>query len=204
MSKKQQMGTLSAVAAAAIVSVGLAAGKVLGKTRDVAYTYRAPAGFAGDINRAHPFSVEPNLPDATNPPLLYGNAVMVNGSTGGVRQMLAGDTSVVRIYGVVARDWPTQQNSGGMATQTGTLAPPTNRALSIITDGYVMVRVNGTPQKNGTVYVWVAASTGNHIQGTFEATASAGNTITLVNARWNSPPDANGIAEIYLGHAPAA
>ena len=29
------------------------------KTRDVAFTFRMGAGFAGDVNRTHPASIEP-------------------------------------------------------------------------------------------------------------------------------------------------
>jgi hypothetical protein len=201
--KKQHIGSLSQVAAAAIIATGLTAGKVYAKTRDVAYTYRAPAGFAGDINRAHPFSVEPALPNAANPPLLYGDAVMVDSATNSVRQILSTDTAVIRIYGIVSRDYPTQQTTGGMSTTPGTQVPPTNRALSIMRWGYAMVRVNGTPRKNDPVFLWVAASTGNHVQGTFETAASAGNTAALTNCTFNGPPDANGICEIVVDRAPA-
>lgn len=204
MKKQHLKGSLSLTAAAAIMAVGLTAGRVLGKTRDVSYGYRMPAGYAGDINRAHPFSVEPALPDTSAPPLLYGCAVLVNTTTNSVRQVASGDTAVTRIYGIVARDFPVQQVAQtGMNTTPGSGIPPTNRALSIMRWGYVMVRVNGTPTKNGNVYLWIAASTGNHVQGTFEAAATGGSTILLANASFNGPPDANGICEMVIGFAPA-
>lgn len=203
--KNHIKGSLSLLAAAAAMATAASSGKVAGKTRDVAYSYRMPAGYAGDINRAHPFSVEPALPNAANPPTLYGEVVMVDAATNSVRKITAADTGVVRIYGTVARDWPTQQTQQtSMNTTPGSGTPPTNRALSIMRWGYVMGRVNGTPTKNGTVYVWVAASTGAHVQGTFETAASAGNTATLVNATFNGPPDVNGICEIVIDRAPAA
>jgi hypothetical protein len=197
-------GSLSLLAAAAMMASGANVGRKAGKTRDIAYGYRMPAGFAGDINRAHPFSVEPALPDVSAPPLLYGCAVLVNTTTNSVRQMSAGDTGVVRIYGIVSRDFPVQQTQQtSMSTTPGVAVPPTNRALSIMRWGYIMGRVNGAPTKNGAVYVWVAASTGNHVQGTYETAASAGNTAAIVNASFNGPADANGIAEIIVGFTPA-
>jgi hypothetical protein len=197
--KNHIKGSLSLTAAAALVALAATSGKVQGKTRDIAYTYRMPAGFAGDINRAHPFSVEPVLADPTNPPLLYGNAVMVNTAANTVRQMAAGDTAVTRIYGIIARDFPVQQTQQTqMSTTPGIGVPPINRALSCLREGYIMVKVNGSPTKNGAVYLWIAASTGSHVQGTFETTNTAGSTILLANAEFNGPADSNGIAELVM------
>lgn len=193
MQKNYLKGGLSALAAAAIMATAVDS---RARTTDVSFQYRAPAGFAGDINRAHPFSVEPVPQNATNPVLLYGNAVIVDTSTNSGRQPLAGDTAVTRIYGVAAREYPVQQTSGGMAAGLGLGTPSTINPLSVLREGYIMVKVNGTPTKDGVVYLWIAASTGSHVQGTFETTASSGNTIAISNAKFNGPGDSAGIAEL--------
>lgn len=195
MQKNYLKGGLSALAAAAIMAV---ATDVRARTTDVSFQYRAPAGFPGDINRAHPFSVEPVMQNVTNPVLLYGNAMIIDTSTNSGRQPLAGDTALTRIYGVAAREYPVQQTTGGMSATLGVAAPPTNQALSCMREGYVMVRCNGTPTKDGAVFLWIAASTGNHVQGTFEAAATGGSTIAISNAKFNGPGDTAGVVELIL------
>lgn len=197
MQKKYLKGGLSAVALAAIMSTSSGA---FARTNDngVSFKYRAPAGFPGDINRAHPFSVEPVLNDPTNPVALYGNAIIINTSANTGRNVLAGDTAITRIYGVAAREYPVQQTTGGMAATLGVGVPPTYQALSCMREGYVLVSCNGTPTKDGAVYLWIAASTGNHVQGTFETAATAGSTILVSNAKFNGPGDSAGVAELIL------
>lgn len=195
--KTLPLRSLSALAAASIVAAAMSAGRAAATTRDVAYQFRCPAGYPGDVNRAHPNSIEPALIDAAAPPLLYGNAVVI-GANNGVRQMAAGDTGLTKIYGIVARDYPTQQMSGGPSAPAGAMAPPVTGALSIVRYGYVMVRVNGTPTKGAAAFLWVAASSGNHVQGTWEAAATGGSTIQIANAEFNGPPDSAGNVELIV------
>jgi hypothetical protein len=55
----------------------------------------------------------------------------------------------------------------------------------------------GTPAKGAPVFIWVAAASGNHVVGGWEAVASGANTIQLdAKSYFNGPPDANGITEL--------
>lgn len=169
-------------------------------TCDVAIGYRMGAGYPGDVNRTHPFSVEPGLMDATNPIAAYGNAALINTAANSFRGLIASDTAVTKIAGVLVRPYPTQQQSGGMSASLGSATPPTSGVVDVLRTGYAMVKVPAgtSPTKGGAVYVWVAASTGSHVQGGFETAASAGNTAAIANAYFNGPADANGNYEIMV------
>jgi hypothetical protein len=184
----------SLLALAAMTAIG---GVVRAKTRDVAFAYRMGAGFAGDVNRTHPFSATPNLQDATTPVRLYGDPCVVNTAANTVRGFTAGDTAITRMYGVAVRPFPTQQSTTSQGLGAG--AASTSQPLDVLDSGFIMVKCNvGTPTKDGLVYVWCAASSGSHVQGGFEAAATGGSTAAIANARFNGPPDANGICEIRV------
>lgn len=181
----------------AVVSLGRA------YTRDVAYTYRMPAGFAGDINRSHPASVEPVQWDAVNPPQFTGQAVVVDATSHNLRACgVVDDSALTDIYGVAVRSYPIQQQSGGMAASFGVAAPPANQPGDVLKSGYIMVPVSnaGVPVKGGQVFVWAKPNSGAHVQGGFEVVATGGSTIALpLNSySWNGGPDANGIAELIV------
>lgn len=172
-------------------------------TRDVAFTYRMPAGFAGDVNRTHPASIEPVLWDITSPPTYYGQAVVVDAASHNVRACgVTDDSALTDIYGVAVRPYPIQQTTGGMAAGFGNSIPPVNQPGDVLKSGYIMVPVSnlGVPVKGGGVWVWAKPNSGNHIQGGFEVANSAGNTFALpLNSySWNGGPDANGIAELIV------
>jgi hypothetical protein len=171
----------------------------------VAFSYRMGAGFAGDVNRTHPASIEPNVnaPAGSNPMVFYGQAGVYN-TVGQMRSVIAGDTALTAIAGIAVRQFPVQQSTASAAfgeadlsTGYNSVISPAN-ALDILKSGYIMVPVNGTPVKGGAVYVWIAASTGSHVQGGFEAASTGGSTITLAEGQtyYNSGPDANGICEL--------
>ncbi len=172
------------------------------KTRDAAFKFRMGAGFAGDVNRSHPASIEPCLIDAAAPPTQYGQPVLVDATTQGVRPFAAGDQSntVAAGYGLTVRPYPTQQASASNFGQAdiGAAIPLTSGVLDVLRAGYIMVQIPAgqAPVKGSPVYVWAAASTGAHILGGVEATYSAGNTTQLLNATFNGSPDATGVAEI--------
>lgn len=167
----------------------------------VAFTFRMGAGFAGDVNRTHPASITPAKINTTTPPAFYGQAVIVDAATSSVRPLAAGDTAITVVHGITVRPYPVQAASATNygAAALGTSAPPTSGVIDVMKSGYIMVRVNGSPNKDGTVYVWIAASSGAHIQGGFEAAATSGSTIALSsNYKFNGAPDANGITEISV------
>lgn len=174
---------------------------VRARTLDVAIAYRMGAGFPGDVNRAHPVSILARLQDPANPVRLYGDPVLYSATAGMVRCFNAGDTTVTKIKGILVRPGNISQTSGGMTASFGVGAPPAgNTGLDIMNAGFMIVKCNNfgaAPCKLGdAVVVWVAASSGNHVQGGFENTVSAGNTAAIANAEWQSPPDASGFAEI--------
>lgn len=169
------------------------------RTCDVAFPYRMGAGFGGDVNRTHPFSVEACLIDAANPPLFYGQAVMI-GAGNAVRRVLDTDDAATKIYGVAVRPYPLQQQSGGMSAALGAATPPTSGVIDVLRLGYVMVPMHGTPGKGDDLYVWSDASAGGEVLGQFTTTTTAGSTIGPLtgSSSFNGPPDTNGVGEIYL------
>lgn len=176
------------------------------RTCDTSFTFRMGAGFPGDVNRGHPASILPKIIDTSIGPVpLYGQAGVLVGATGGIRQFAAGDTALTDAFGVVVRPYPIQQGttanfSGAVGYGAGT--PPSQQPLDMIRAGYVMVSVplGQVTVPGAQVFVWCAASSGGHIQGGFENVASGGNTaaLALPKWQWNSPPDANGVAEISI------
>jgi hypothetical protein len=170
------------------------------RTRDVAFTYRMGAGFAGDINRTHPFDCVAERQDVSDPITAYGNGCLMDTVNGTVRAVIAADQSDsvgINLYGALVRPFPTQQAN---TTQgLGNTAPPIAPAiLDVLTEGFIMVKVNGTPTKKGPVYIWTSASTGAHVVGGYEAAADAGDTVRVVNAYFNGPPDAAGVVEMRI------
>ena len=172
------------------------------RTCDVAITYRMIAGFPGDINRTHPFSVLPGLVNTTNPPAAYGGPVFVNTADSTIRGVIAGDGSVTPgpVWGFLVRPYPMQQSSGGMSASAGAITPPTTGVCDVLREGYIMAKLpaGSVVTKGGTVYVWAAASSGNHVQGQLEPSASGTNTFTLNNAYFLGPADANGNVEVEI------
>jgi hypothetical protein len=169
-------------------------------TCDAAFPFRMGAGFPGDVNRTHPFSVVPSLMNVANRIRLFGDAAIVDVATNSVRGALATDT-VTKIYGVLVRPFPTQQTTGGMDSAFGVGVPGTG-VCDIIETGFVMVKCNNfatvQPAKGGAVHMRVAATAGALVQGGFHSAADGANTVLLTNARWNGPADASGIAELQV------
>lgn len=171
------------------------------RTWDIAYTYRMPAGFGGDINRTHPFTVEPCAVDPTNPPTFYGQACILDATTHKIRKVMDADDALTAIYGIAARPFPiaapTASGSYG-AVGIGAATPPTNQPIDILRAGYIMVPVAGTPVKGGDTYVWADADSGANVQGIFTTTTTAGSTIGPLGAQstFNGGPDANQVCEL--------
>jgi len=181
-----------------------------GYTRDaydpMAFQFRMGAGFFGDVNRTHPFNVEPGLMDATNPPTAYGQAVVLT-AAGRIRQVLSTDGALIHIYGITVRPFPFNDPGTsapyGAQSLGGFTTPIQNQPIDVLRAGYIMTYVNGAPVKGASVYTWIAASASPHFQGFFEQNASGGNTILITPAgsyatTYNGPPDANGCGEVIF------
>lgn len=158
----------------------------------VAFTYSMPSGIPGDINRVSAATVEAQVitpSTLTLAPKLYGVPLAVG--TAGMRTITSTDTAV---YGLLARPFPT----GGSQDPLGTSTPPTTGACDVLVRGYMTVLMGGgagAASKGGAIYVWAAANSGSHVQGTFETVFSSGNTIT-VPGYYMGPADANGNVEV--------
>lgn len=181
-------------------------------TKDVALQFRMGAGFLGDVNRTHPFTAEPALISVTNPPRAYGEGMVVDAAdpNRGLRPLVAADNALTTIYGISIRPFPFQVSSivGSLAQSNldvaGPNVPPSSGPIDILRSGYIMVKLNSAsaqPVKGGAVFIWVAATSGNHIQGGFEAAANGANTLALTTAgqtTFNGPSDSNFIVELIF------
>lgn len=175
------------------------------RTCDVAFQFRMGAGFPGDVNRTHPAAIEPVMVDVETPPTIFGQIVVVDTTSNAVRPLAASDQSnsvVLTPHGTLVRSYPSQASTGGAfgAASLGSATPPATGVADVLRAGYIMVQLNvgvTAPTKGGAVYVWCAATSGNHIQGGYETEYSAGNT-TLLDPRYtyNGPPDSNGVTEL--------
>lgn len=172
---------------------------------DAAFTFRMGAGFAGDITRIENAKVEPCLIDSNAPPTLYGQPVVIDATTQGVRPIVAGDSALTDVYGFTIRPFPLQQGSTtnfGAVTLGGTTTPPTSGVIDVLRSGYLLSTL-GNPGTNsvkgGAVDVWFAASSGQHVQGSIEAAHTGGSSFTISGndkTTFNGPADANNFVEI--------
>ncbi len=172
------------------------------RTGDVAIPFRMGAGYAGDINRTHPFSVLPALMNSTNPARAYGEALLFD-TTNGVRAIIAGDqhdSNAVTLAGLLVRPYPTQQTTGGMAASFGAATPPSSGVCDVLNEGFMMVQMKAgvTVKRGDPVWVWAVATETVNIQGQFQAASVSGKTVPIANARFMGPADANGIVEIQV------
>ena len=189
-----------ALAAPAIIRPGEFRGRA--KVADVAFGFRMGAGSVGTVNRTHPASIEPALLDATNPATFFGQGVLVNTSANSVRAVLTSDTTTpTSLWGVTVRPFPFQ---AATATNYGATPfageAPAPGAIDVLRSGYILVPLGNfaaaNATKSGQAYIWFAASTGNHVQGTWEAAATGGSTALITGAFFNGPSDANGVVEL--------
>ena len=171
------------------------------KTRDAAFGFRMGAGFPGDVNRTHPANIEPAMANVAIPLVAFGQALIVAADGISLRPMVTGDAAQAA-YGVAVRPYPYQQSTGVNfgAAAFGAATPPPG-VVDALRTGYIMTSIPAgqAPVKGSPVYVWVAASTGAHIMGGFEFTASGGNTVLISNAKFNGAPDASGNVELTIG-----
>lgn len=173
------------------------------KTRDVAYPYRMPAGFPGDVNRTHPADILPVQILSSNPPTAYGQVVIRDVSGNGVRPLGVADAAptLLTLFGVTVRPFPTQQQAATNygAAPIGAVAPPTSGAIDMLASGLIMVQLNAASAavlNGGAVYVWTAVTSGGHTQGGLEGASGGGSTILLPGCYFNGPADSGGVTEL--------
>ena len=175
-------------------------------THDVAFQYRMGAGFLGDVNRTHPASIEPCLIDASAPPTAYGQPVLVDPTTQGVRTLATTDytTNPWYIYGITVRPYPFQANTTTPTIGGGT--PPVSGIIDVLRSGYIMVPVYGACVKGGLAYIWVTATSVNHIENTFEITTNASNVniVSNPNTSFNGSPDTSAVLNANINVAELA
>ena len=170
------------------------------RTVDDAIPFRMRAGFAGEVTRTHPASILPFLMNVANPLTLFGQPVVIN-TADNTGRFVNNTDAAAAIVGILVRPFPTQQRTGGDAGSTlGTPGVPQAGAQDMLTSGTILVQLNTgvvAPTKGGTVFIWIAATSGNHVQGGFETQANGGNTVQLdAKSYYNGPADANGLVEI--------
>lgn len=125
------------------------------RTHDVAIKYRMGAGFAGDVNRTHPASIEPAKLDGTSPPTFFGQAVLANPADNSVKAFgVSDDSALTEIYGVTVRAFPIQQMTGGLSASFGGGGIPAAQPIDVLKLGYILVPVVGTVRKGDPVFVW--------------------------------------------------
>lgn len=198
--------SLLALAASAMALLAARPVVVSAKTRDVAFPFRMGFGFPGDVNRMHPASIVPGLLDTTNTFSAYGlPALFGDGSTGAAntyRSTVSADGSAtpLNVAGILVRPFPTQQLSGGVNAGIGPTTPPSSGVADFLESGFIVVkgRAGMNVRKGGAVHVWVAATSGPSIRGEYQAAGSTTNTITIANAMYTGPADADGNVEIRV------
>ena len=189
----------SGLAAPAIIKPGRFVGRhnVCDALDPMAFQFRMTAGNIGTVNRYHPASIEPAPISGTVPPAI-GLACVIDATSKLLRLVQAGDTALTDIYGILVRPWPFQQGtaanfSGAIGFGTATPVSAQFGVWDVLRSGYIIAPIVGTPGKGDPVFVWVAASSGAHIQGGFEAAATGGSTMAIgsLKTTFQGPPDAN-------------
>jgi hypothetical protein len=129
----------------------------------------------------------------------------MNTATNSVRSVGTGDSAITDLFGIVVRPYPFQGvtaptgNYAGVSSPTWGTSQLPDGAVDVLTQGFILVSVNGSPSMGSVVYVYYGTSTGAHVQSGFEA-ASGSNIATinglLYSTLFNSPADSSGVAEI--------
>jgi hypothetical protein len=159
-----------------------------------------PAGFPGSLNRWEHATVEAQQITAANPPLSYGQVVVLDAATGTIRQPTTSDTA--GFYGFNVRAYPTQGFGvpvGSLNDPIGAASPPVIGVVDVMRRGYMLCKLGGATAavKGAPVNVWTGATGGGQVQGNVTAVApAAGSCVVMPSAYFMSQADANGIVEI--------
>lgn len=159
-----------------------------------AYLLRAPAGNAGQVNRELNSTIESAIFATTNPPTVIGGPVKM--VAGELQAIEAGDTAS-DFFGVLTRSTPTISGDTGQAL--GGYVPNPDTVSGVLVDGYILVVcAQGTPVRNGQVYMRIAVDTGKEI-GDFETTLIGGETVLLPDVTFSlNGKDASNVTEIRI------
>ena len=140
----------------------------------VAFPYRLPTGFAGQVTRVDDMTVEPGMFNASAMPSAFGVAVAEDAN--GVRALTAADLVVA---GLLVRPYPT---SGNGTDGLGVSTPSALQPASKLKRGYMIVKLGGSAAavKGAPYYVRTSNPGTGKVVGDVEAAAdlSAGLTAT--------------------------
>lgn len=161
----------------------VASGEFVGRQRfrDISFLAQSPSGIIGRVTRSVPApKTLPVIQDPTNPVTFYGLAVINTAQNTG-RNVLTTDGALTRVNGFAAQPYPFQAQSttnyGAQALQSLVPIPTSGQVLSELMSGPISVYCNSATAAAATQatvpYVWIAASTGTHVQGGCETTPSA-------------------------------
>ncbi len=158
-------------------------------------TNSLPMGVPGDLSRSIFSAVtEACNQYPTTPVFGFGLPVKLQGADQ-VTGIVNGDAATA-IVGFSVREFPTQSGAG-VNEAFGVATPPATGPISVLKEGYMVVKNNaGTPAKEGVVYVRVAAAAAGKPIGGVEAVADSTNTIVVAGAAFMGAADADGNAEI--------
>jgi hypothetical protein len=184
-------------------------GRSLGRFRTVdntstAILFQLPAGAPGTATRLHPDSIWPCLIDGNSPPLYYGEGVLIDPTTQGVRPLVAGDNGVTDVYGITVRPFPLQQTTGNLSASNNAATPPPFGIIDVLTIGGILIQFNNSgsaPVKGGQPYIWTAVTSSPHTQGLWETAVGSptSNTATIgttPRTTYQGGWDANNVGEI--------
>ena len=161
-----------------------------------AYTFRAPAGFAGDVSRPDEIQIESMIVNTSLPPLTFGAPVVVNATTG-LAQAWAGTNIATDFGGISVRTAPSIAGSTAQGFNQG--VPNTTVPLGVLVSGYINVKCPvGTPIKGQPVAICITAGGGKAV-GDFGTVVDAAN-LSIPRLTWAvNGVDANLISEVrYL------
>lgn len=164
------------------------AGKVIGKN--------LPYGFRGNVSRT-PDTIITSFMNTGDDPIQYGEPVVFDAATGGVRKIKSTDTTNANVVGIAVRHigQPYADNEHGWYYGKGDM-------VDVLVRGSICVELasaTGIAAKGG-VYVYNGKTEGHEAGGIAAAADSAsGDTVQIPNAIFTiGKADANNIAEITI------
>lgn len=140
------------------------------------FTYRMPAGIAGQVTRELQSTTEVQIIDAANPPTAFGQPLVMDAATSAVRPFIASDTAG-SIYGWLVRPYPSMSppNLTGVLGNypLGSVPPLVSGMCNVLVRGYFGIIVNGTTAaaKDGSIFIRTQNAGTNKPVGFVEAAA---------------------------------